>query len=387
MTAAMAEAPSYGRPLEGLKIALDARFVSIPGVGLSRYLFGIIPALRDAGAQLTLITNFDTAPYEHLFDGVEWRGFGYKTQTFWEQLSVPRFLRQRKFDIYWLPATMGTPLVPTGQTLKLTTVHDLVQLHFPVEYFVRDPLFALPFSVWVVGALFRNDEILTVSHASARDIRRFSRRRATVVAPTLGEHILEEPTADDMRDLPEGRYLVYNGGLEKRKRVPTMLEGVAKAFAAHPDLTLVLMGASMKTLEPQLRSLGIWERTFLPGFVTEGRKTALLRGATALLYTSKFEGFGIPLVEAMAARIPILTARNTSIPEVVADAAILLERITPEEIAAGIIRIVDDGEQQRLRAAAVKRHEEILPILSADALVEGVQKVLALQGRAPRPWV
>lgn len=367
-------------PLDGLRVALDARYVSRPGVGLGRYLFGIIPALTQAGAHLTLLTNFDTAPYEHLFEDVEWCGFGYKTQTFWEQVSVPRYLRKHDFDVHWLPSTMGTPLFSVGKALKVVTVHDLVQLRFPYEYFVRDPLFALPFSVWVVGALFRSDVILTVSKSSAHDIKRFSRRSATIIAPTLGENALTEPTPEENKDLPDGRYLIYNGGLEKRKCVPEMLAGVAEAFRELPDVRLVLMGSSTGQLEPTLRELGIWERCILTGYISEGRKTAILREAAGLLYLSKFEGYGLPLVEALAAGVPILTNRNSSIPEVVDDAALFVESLSPADIANGIRSLLSEPEQTRLRDAGVRRYQRVAPELSADALVTGVRAALLARG-------
>lgn len=368
------------RPLEGLRIALDARYVRMPGLGITRYLLGLIPALSEAGAEITLMTNFDPAPYVELFPSLQWRAFGHRIQTVWEQVSVPKFLRANQFDLVWYPASMGTPLAPTGRTLTLTTVHDLVWFRFPVEYLVRDPLFALPFSLWIFGALFRSDIVFTVSDASARDIRRFSRRRAVVVAPTLGTAVLTDPTTEEASDLPDGRYIAYNGGLEKRKCVPEMLRGVAAAFAVEQDLRLVLMGGSAAALEPQLEELGIRERCILTGYVSEGRKTALLRNATALIYTSKFEGYGIPLVEALAAGIPILAANNSSIPEIVGDAAVLIESISSDEIATGILDVAAADTQQRLRIAAPRRYDELKAELSGAALVTALRDAIMSKG-------
>jgi glycosyltransferase involved in cell wall biosynthesis len=116
-------------------------------------------------------------------------------------------------------------------------------------------------------------------------------------------------------------------------------------------------GAS-RDLDNAVRALpeSVRRRVVAPGYVSEGDKAALLAAAEALVYPSTYEGFGFPVLEAMAAGTPVVTSNRSSLPEIAGDAALLVDPDSEEEIAHGIGRVLTDAElRARLREAGVER--------------------------------
>ena len=276
--------------LDGLRVAVDGRYARRPGWGIHVYLRQVVRLLREAGADVTLLINFP--PEEAASDGFEdvrWEAFGSTVNLLWEQRDVPRRLRRGDFDLYWAPGNWGIPFLPVGRTRRVFTLHDLIPLQLPRMHLWGRPLYAGPYLIWTLAGVLRSDVILTISAASARDLRRLF-RRSSVIAPSV---FYERPAAalgratrrpSRPRAWRAGAYVLYNGGLDPRKNVDNLLRGFADAAARDPELHLVLMGRGYERLAPQLAHLGIADRTILTGFVSDERKLEILRGAVALVY-------------------------------------------------------------------------------------------------------
>jgi glycosyltransferase involved in cell wall biosynthesis len=157
-------------------------------------------------------------------------------------------------------------------------------------------------------------------------------------------------------------YLLYLGGIEPRKNLPNLLAAFRRLT---PELSLViagsgvewnpegsdLLGQAMAGLPEDVRS-----RVRRTGYVSDSDKVALLSGAEAFVYPSSYEGFGLPVLEAMACGTPVVTSNASSLPEVAGDAAVLVDPADPAAIAAGIDRSLGDGElHQRLVVAGLER--------------------------------
>jgi glycosyltransferase involved in cell wall biosynthesis len=162
----------------------------------------------------------------------------------------------------------------------------------------------------------------------------------------------------------DGPYLLFLGGIERRKNIPA----IVRAFSQmDPDSRpkLVIAGGAVAWDPLASRSLRMGFE-FLPrraresivftGYVTDEEKVALLGGAEALVYPSLYEGFGLPVLEAMACGTPVVTSNVSSLPEVVGDAALLVDPRDDDEIADAMARVLhDDALRDRLRAAGPAR--------------------------------
>jgi glycosyltransferase involved in cell wall biosynthesis len=328
-------------------------------MGIHNYLKAGIQILLDEGADVTLLANFLEKEAATSHPAARWEEFGSRRNIIWEQFDLPRHIRNRSLDFYWAPGNSGTPWRSLGGTQKVCTTHDLVPLRLPRLYLYRRPGFALPYFVWTLAGILKSDILITDSEASADDIFRVFRRRPIVIAPNL--YVAESTVS--ARQLPptllNRNYLIYNGGMDPRKNVRNLLSGFAIACRQVPDLHLAILGHGSEVLQTYISELGISEHVTLTGFVEEDHKNAILRGAKGLVYPSLYEGFGLPLLEAFASDVPVLTCRNSALSEIAGDAAVYVDPLIPSSIAEGIITILQDDfadHQRKLGRHRLERY-------------------------------
>ncbi len=179
----------------------------------------------------------------------------------------------------------------------------------------------------------------------------------------------------------EGNYFIHLGTLEPRKNLPRLLEAYARVRARHRDCPrLVLAGqagwmydAVFETIE----RLGLRASVVTTGYLERADAVCLLRGAYACVYPSLYEGFGLPVLEAMAARTPVLTSCVSSLPEVVGKEGILVEPESVDSIEVGLDALIERRADALTRAeAAFERARMFTWARSADMLAETYRRVL-----------
>lgn len=260
------------------------------------------------------------------------------------------------------PANIG-PLLPMPRAAL--TIHDLSFLHHP-EWFRGDR--ALYYR-WAVSRSARNAAaILADSRFTAEDIAErldVPVKRLHVVP--LGVDPEFRPASVDAcagvrarHGLPED-FLLYVGTHEPRKNLPRVIAAwSALPGDARPDLVLAgRIGWKTGAIREAVRRAGAHGRIHFPGFIAQEDLPALLSAATAFVWPSLFEGFGLPPLEAMACGAPVLASNAASLPEVLGGAALLVEPHDTDAIRAGMERIVRDVElRARLVAAGFERAKQ-----------------------------
>ena len=164
-------------------------------------------------------------------------------------------------------------------------------------------------------------------------------------------------------------YVLFVGTIEPRKNLPALLRAFADLTDLDVDLVLVGPSGWNEDLAPAAARLG--ERCKQLGFVSRGDLEVLMAGAAAFCYPSLREGFGLPVLEAMAHGTPVVTSRGTSTEEVAGDAAVLVDPFDPASIGEGLRRVLTDGELAAgLRVAGVARAAELSWERTADGYVQ-----------------
>jgi len=279
-------------------------------------------------------------------------GAGRPARIAWTQLLAGRAARRARADLlhgvhYELPVAAGLP--------QVVTVHDLTLLTHPewhqaskVRYFA----WAMP------RAVARAVRVLCVSATTAADLaERLDVPADRVDVTPLGTDLRPAPpqgVAELRRRLRlDGPYLLGLGTVEPRKDLPTLVRAFA-ALAGELPHRLVLAGLAGwdgGELAAAVAASGVADRILVAGYVPEADKAALLTGADVFAYPSRYEGFGLPVLEAMACATPVVTTTGGSLPEVAGDAAALVEPGDSHALAAAIAKLAGDPAARQDAAA------------------------------------
>jgi glycosyltransferase involved in cell wall biosynthesis len=266
-----------------------------------------------------------------------------------DSLSLARALRElTRNDLFFSPG-YNTPLF-CGAPFVFT-ICDLCHIYCPE---ISSPLIRLYYATILNRACHRASSIVTISEFTRAQIIEWSGvRPEKVVNVRCGVDPAYQPVGESY-GLPFP-YLLCVSNRRRHKNEFRILEAFAMA-ALEPEFHLVFTGQRNSDLTSHIERLHLGSRVDFTGVLEETTLPGLYRGAEALIFPSLYEGFGLPLVEAMASGTPVVTSNTTAMPEVAGDAALLVDPTSVEEIAASIRRILRDSTLRiRLRDNGLKR--------------------------------
>ncbi|PYM44322.1 MAG: glycosyltransferase family 1 protein [Candidatus Rokuibacteriota bacterium] len=320
-----------------MRICFDARGLAGNLTGAGKAFTRLLGQLREDFPQHEYLL---VAPREP----ARWR---LPRQLLWEQVELP--LRARRAGAHVLHAPGGTSAPMLGGRKVVMTVHDLAPTRHPE--FLPHARSRWYWGRWVPLTARFADRVVVPSRATKRDLialARIREDRIHVIPWGVALDLGAPPSAAELARvravyrLPS-RYLLYVGTIDRRKDYATLLGALRHL---DPTLQLVVAGTVIagRTDFPELVArLDLRARVSVLGYVSERDLPALYRAADAFVYPSFYEGFGLPVLEALACGTPVVAYNTTSLPEVAGDAAILLDPpVTAEALAAAIARAVGD---------------------------------------------
>ena len=277
----------------------------------------------------------------------------------WEQLLAPLLLRLNRADIFHGVLNVAPLFCPVP---SLVTIHDLAFLSFPQTFRSVNRAYL----AWATRASARRAaRILAVSEFTKREIVRFlgiPAERIVVTYDACDERFAPpEPAAlaafRRRSGLPE-RFILFLGTLEPRKNLPTLLDAYA-GIARSTDAPLIIGGGKgwlYDEIFAKAERLSLGDRVRFVGYIDEAEKPLWYAAATAFVFPSLYEGFGMPPLEAMACGTPVVTTTSSSLPEVVGDAALTVPPTDADALGAALLRVLSDADLRAdLRARGLRQ--------------------------------
>lgn len=347
-----------------MKIAIDARMIQMSGIGT------YIKTLMGQG--IYDIALGDKADIHRVDDSVSVIAYEDKIYGISEQLHFPgRELKKSGADMLHVPH-YNVPVFYRGRLA--VTIHDLTHLVLP-EFLPNK--FAYIYAKLMLGYAVRKAEVIfTVSENSKKDIMRFFKVREDKIAVVYNAvdskfKVKERSEVEYLIDkykLPhDKKVIMYVGNLKQHKNLGRLLEAYAK-MNGKDDTCLVLVGKAFDSedLTPKIKELGIENNVIRTGIIVDEELVDFYNLADLFVFPSLYEGFGIPPLEAMACGTPVVCSDNSSLPEVVGDAAYTFNPYDTDMIRQAMEKVLSDEE---LAASLVKKGYERVKIFTPENVI------------------
>jgi len=354
-----------------MRIGIDARILSLPELrGMAAYLMEILKAWPEQKDSFVLFTEQVPAHVDFtLENNVQWQAIpsprGNRIHI-WDWWALPRFLKHNPamVDLFWSPANLTFPLKGLAQVV---TLHDTL-LQEKVKF--KDPIDRTYYRYGVPAMTkYYAHGVITVSRFSANRIKKIFHYPGTKihVIPN-GASLFHEPVNQEKTNQILARsgitpfsYVYALGAESPWKNTLGILKAFARIHTYIPGISLVLSGVQerfMDRVRSECQTLGLNrdDAVILLGYVDDMTRDSLYAGAVLFVYPSLFEGFGLPPLEAMSLGAPVVASHAASIPEVVGQAALLVDASDPESLGNAILRVFRDKELRTDLITRGRRH-------------------------------
>lgn len=290
--------------------------------------------------------------------------------------------KKEKVDLYH-----GTNFRLRGRGYKgnVVTIHDLAFKHYP--HFLKKK-FGQSLSFWKTKRdVHRADRVIAVSQHTAKDVIDFfqiDKKKVRVVYHGVGDHFRPDVPGESILEVKKyyristAKYILWVGTLEPRKNLPTLIKAYSQLKSIHSEYTLVLGGGPGWQYQDILNlTLSLGNRIQITGYLPQRDLIPLYAGASLFAYPSLYEGFGMPLLEAMASGVPIVASRTSSIPEVVGDAGVLVDPLSISDMGKAIMKLLDDSSlRSSMQEKGIQRAKQFTWERAAQETLQIYQEIL-----------
>ena len=343
------------------RVVFDARTLATARSGIGRFLEGLLIALKARAPEheYRLVSDRPLRPEVGL-DGeilMPWL-----PKQLWEGVALPRYASRVGADVLHLPQEgfVGA----NRRVRRIVTINDLIPLHF-AERYMRNRAHAAWYRMRLDAVRRHADVVLTISEATARELEAklgIARSRIRVVRiPVDSRFHLVEGAAEFVRrrfDLRPADFFLAVGSADPRKNTARVLEAHARYARAVPrPKLLILFGHIWRgvPLDEILAAHGAPGLVRVVGGVTDAELVALYNLACAMIFPSTYEGYGLPVTEAMACGCPVVTSHDGALAEVAGTAALLVDPYSVPQLAAAIEELdTDPSRRERMRTEGLR---------------------------------
>ncbi|MBV9690985.1 MAG: glycosyltransferase family 4 protein [Ktedonobacteraceae bacterium] len=329
--------------------------------GVSRYIRHLLIGLarQPGNHRYTVFVNGQevvarlAAQHPHItYISAPWPEARPAARIMWEQMTLPTLIRQKHIDILHSPVNILPERLPPS-CAGVVTLHDLAFLRFPTVLTRSKRLYQRTFTL---RSLRRATMIITVSESTKQDAYELAEiplERMRTVYTCVSEHfsnVVDKKEVDAFRvqkGLLDG-FILYLGTLEPRKNLTTLIKAYAQLRQRYSvKEKLVLAGGQgwlYNSIFEQVRQLGLEAEVLFVGFVADSEQALWYRAASVFAYPSLYEGFGLPVAEALACGTPTVTSNVSSLPEAGAQVALTVDPLDVDALTEALYRALTDQQ-------------------------------------------
>jgi glycosyltransferase involved in cell wall biosynthesis len=269
----------------------------------------------------------------------------------WAFWAMPKYLRKNKLDVYHTEYIL--PFFIPKRTRAITHIHD-VSFKAHKEFIKKTDLFFL--NILIPYSIRRADTIIAISEFTRNEIEKYYKVDSEKIemihnAVNKKKDSLRTSNAEEVREkygLPE-KYILYIGTLQPRKNVSSLIKAFARVSHQIPEIKLVVAGNKKahnfdQEIDRSVESLKLDDKVVFPGFIDEKDKMVVYSGAHVFAYPSFYEGFGLPLLEAMSVDVPVISSSSSSLKEVGGDACLFFDPSDLDDLSKKLYTICIDEE-------------------------------------------
>jgi glycosyltransferase involved in cell wall biosynthesis len=368
------------QPSQGFVIGIDAsRSVSAQPTGTELYSRYLIEALLSRAPDRFLFRLYFNQPPQSAFSNQHSAIRVIPFPRLWTHLRLSAEMIRHRPDLLFVPAHV-LPIVHPRRSI--VTIHDLGYLYFPEAHPPRQRWYLDRSTRWHTATAAH---LLADSAATKRDlVERYHADpdKITVAYPGLDPAIKRVTDPSEIARVRanynvEGDYLLYLGTIQPRKNLQRLIEAFYQLPTA--NCQLLLAGKPGWYSEQLLQHAN--DRVKFIGYVDAADKNALLSGATAFVFPSLYEGFGFPVLEALACGVPVLCSNTSSLPEVAGDTAVMVNPLDVDDIVRGLQEVTTNEDLRKpLIERGYQRAQKFTWQACADVVLNVFESTLSLIG-------
>ncbi len=357
-----------------MKLVVDLRLINSSGIGT--YLKNIIPEIIDFFDDVVVLGNYKELANFNWSHKVEIIPFDDDIYSLSEQLHYSKIIPI--CDLFWSPH-FNAPLFGIKARKRLVTIHDVNHLANPTYYSFAKRIFA---KYLYKNAARKSDHIVTVSEFSKSEILKYfkvSPHKISVVHCGVKKDFGSVFDEESIKVAVPSTYILFVGNVKPHKNLLTLLKAYkALGLSYQNTYKLVILGKKTgfitgdTTVFEYIKNNDLEEYIYFTGHLEDDQVSFVYRKATLFVFPSLYEGFGLPILEAMVCNIPVLSSDKASLPEVGGDAVVYFDPLHPKNLKNKIIAILQDPiiQQQLIKAGknqaakftwklAINKHIEI----------------------------
>jgi len=353
-------------------------------VGSGQFAFNVISQLEKIDRENNYFVYLASEPLPDMPEARDnWQYLVFGPPRLWTQIALPArlFLRREKLAVFYSPSHYAPRFSPVPTVISIMDLWH----HYHPEQFVKKDLYQL--INWEGYSVKNASRIITISQATKADIVKFyhyPEEKIMVAYPGYEKyqisHFKNQISNIKKKYGVKGNYLLYLGTLQPKKNLVGLIQALNILVSQYPDITLVVVGKKgwlYEEIFQKVKELKLEDKVVFTDYLKEEEKPYLMAAAKGFVLPSFYEGFGIPVVEAMSLGVPVAISNTSSLPEVGGKAAFYFEPYKPEEIAQTLLKVVklSSAEREKVAKEGKKQAEKFSWQKCAEKVLESIESI------------